>query len=427
MKLLFTRARVPYFQNGALLLSEETSVGVQGETIAFVGEVLAGFSADRTFDCHGGLLLPGFVNAHTHSPLCLLRGRGEGLRLHDWLSEVVWPFEARHTYESCYWGTLLNAAESIRSGTTCLNDMYIHSDAVAAALQESGLRALVTATVTDQLLADEPNRLEEIAALAEQYRDSTLIRIGIAPHAVYTCSQETLRSVSALSGRLRLPVHTHVAETIREVETCAAEHGKTPLQLLDETGLIHAHSLLAHCVYLSEADIRLAAERGACIVHCPRSNLKLGSGIAPVARFLEAGVRTAIGTDSSASNNNQDILEELRFAALLQKGREMDPTVFSLEQCLDMADKSALHAMGFTNSGTIMPGMAADLIVVDTSTPVWMPEGDALANLLYAGHSSDVVLTMVGGQILYEHGTYLTLDIERLHWEIQRLMLRMTK
>lgn len=421
MQLLFTNAQVLTVDEQGYLLTRRIPVGIQDDKILFTGPVPPDFQPERTIDCRGDLLMPGFVNAHTHSPLCLLRGRGEGLRLQDWLSQVVWPFEARHTYESCYWGALLNAAENIRSGTTCLNDMYIYSDAVAAAMKHCGLRALVTATMTDELLEQKPGWVDWFTDLAVQYRDDPLLRIGIAPHAVYTCGDGTLRLAAALSRNLDLPVHAHVSETADEVSQCAArQDGKTPLQVLDDFGLVHAHTLLAHGTYLTETDICLTARRGACVVHCPRSNLKLGSGIAAIARMLDAGVCVAIGTDSSASSNNQDVLEELRFAALLQKGVERNPTVLPITRCLSMATLNALPAMGFSNSDGIVPGAAADLIVVDCSSETWLPNIDPLANLLYASHSGNVSLTMVAGRILYENNEFQTIDMEHLRYEIAR-------
>lgn len=423
MKFLFTHAMILQNSQDSVNVVSNSSLGVQGDRILFIGTPPADFSPDRTIDCRGGLLIPGFINAHTHSPLCLLRGRGENRCLQDWLTKIVWPFEAKHTYESCYWGTMLNVAEGIRCGTTCINDMYIYSDAVAAALDNCGLRALVTATVTDELLAQDPNRLSEIAALEQHYRGHPLLRIGIAPHAVYTCSDETLRQVAKLSDRTCMPVHIHVAETRQEIETCTARNsGKTPLQYLDSFGLIHSHSLLAHCTHLTEKDIRLLADRHACAVHCPRSNLKLGSGIADVHRLLEAGARVALGTDSSASNNNQDMLEEIRFAALLQKGIHGDPTLLSIRQCLDIAFRAPLENMGFRGGGTLTPGAAADLALVDTTDIAWLPNAEPLANLLYASHSGSVALTMVAGRILYENGTYPSIDIERLRFEIARIL-----
>ena len=423
MKLLFTHAQILQTGEGSATVAANDFLGVQDEKILFVGAPPADFVPDRTIDCHGGLLIPGFVNAHTHSPLCLLRGRGEDRCLQDWLSNIVWPFEAKHTYESCYWGTLLNAAESIRCGTTCLNDMYIHSDAVAAALDDCGLRALVTATVTDELLSQEPDRLQGIAALERRYRGHPRLRIGVAPHAVYTCSDETLHRVAQLCGSTGMPVHIHVSETCREVETCAAHTGgKTPLQYLDSFGLVQSQSLLAHCTHLTKEEIRLLADRGACAVHCPRSNLKLGSGIADVRRFLEAEARVALGTDSSASNNNQDVWEELRFAALLQKGVHGDPTLLPIRECLSMAFHAPLASMGFPEGGVLAPGAPADLVLLDTQNAAWLPNADPLADLLYAAPTGSIVLTMVAGRVLYENGTYLSIDMDRLRFAIDRTL-----
>ena len=412
MDLLFTHAL--FLEGAGAPLRHDVSVGVRSGAVAFAGgEPPADFAPVRTIDCGGGLLMPGLVNAHTHSPLSLLRSRGEGLVLQDWLRQVVWPYEARHTWESCYWGALLNAAECIRSGVTCLCDMYIHSEAVAQALEEAGLRALVTPTVTDELLAAEPDRLEAIARLADRYQGNPLIRVGIGPHAVYTCGGALLDASARLSADRGLPVHVHVSETEREQADCLAQHGCTPLSLLDRHGLVGPNTLMAHCVHLTEADIALARQRGATVVHCPRSNLKLGSGIAPAAAFLQAGIPVALGTDGSASNNNQDILEELRFAALLQKGVLRDPTAVSLDQAIAMATSAAGGAMGFP-VGRLTPGAPADLILLRRDAPQWHPGFSPEAELVYAAPTGEVALTMVGGRILYENGRYATIDLERL-------------
>lgn len=390
-------------------------VGVSDGVIAFVGaRPPETFSPDRRIDCCGALLMPGFVNAHTHSPLSLLRSGGEGLPLQRWLEQVVWPYEAQHTAESCYWGTLLNAAECIRAGITCVCDMYIYPQSVAKAMSEAGLRALVTPTVTDALLEKSPDLLTQIVRLREQWAGHPLIHTGIAPHAVYTCEDKLLSAVSELAEAYDLPIHVHVSETACEQQECSDRYGTTPLVHLDRLGLITSRTLMAHCVWLSPADIDLAARRGATVVHCPRSNLKLGSGIAPVEDFIQAGIPVALGTDSSASNNSQDILEEMRFASLLQKGTRGDPTVLSPARSLAMATSAAGKAAGFS-LGRLAPGEPADLILVSRREPHWQPGLDPRADLLYAASASDVVLTMVNGVILYENGVFQTVDLERIY------------
>lgn len=395
-------------------------VGVSNGVVAFVGaQPPEGFDPDRQIDCHGALLMPGLVNAHTHSPLSLLRSGGEGLPLQNWLEQVIWPYEARHTAESCYWGALLNAAECIRSGITCVCDMYIHPQSIARAMSEAGLRALVTPTVTDALLEEIPNLLTQILHLREQWANHPLIRIGIAPHAVYTCGDRLLSAVAKLAERYDLPIHVHVSETAREQQDCLSQHGVTPLARLDSFGLITPHTLMAHCVWLSSSDIDLAAQRGATVVHCPRSNLKLGSGIAPAEDFLRAGISVALGTDSSASNNSQDILEEMRFSSLLQKGTRGDPALLSPAQSLAMATSAAGPATGFS-LGHLAIQEPADLILVSRREPHWQPGLNSQADLLYAASASDVVLTMVNGVILYENGVHNTIDMERLYRTLPR-------
>lgn len=425
MKVLFSDAWFFSEGNPGTLILQRGSVGVCGNTIAFVGERPADFVPDRQISCSDKLLMPGFVNAHTHSPLCLLRGRGEGKHLREWLTDTVWPFEAKHTAESCYWGTLLNAAEAIQSGTTCMGDMYIFSEAVSRAFHGCGMRALVTPTVTDTLLNEQPNRLEQIRVLAEQYASDNQIKIGLGPHAQYTCSNSTLKKVADLSQRYGLPIHVHVSETQQEQQSCIQNSGMTPLQVLDRYELIGNRTIMAHCVYLTDEDMALAARQGACMVHCPRSNLKLGSGIARITSACKAGISVALGTDSSASSNNQDMLEELRFAALLQRGYQKDPTALTSRQCIDMATGASLSHMGFDHVGQIRAGWQADMILLDMSAIHWLPNTDPIANLLFAASSSDVRLTMVNGNILYENGIFLTIDVERIRYEVASILHRM--
>ena len=418
MQILFEHAL--FLSHAGAQPQADMFVGVSDGVVAFVGsQPPKDFSPSRRIDCQGALLMPGLVNAHTHSPLSLLRSGGERLSLRDWLEQVVWPYEAKHTAESCYWGTLLNAAECIRTGITCVCDMYIHPQSVARATAESGLRALVTPTVTDALLEAKPNLFTQITCFQEQWADHPLIRVGIAPHAVYTCGDRLLSAVARLAETRHLPVHIHVSETACEQENCINQHGVTPLTYLDSFGLITPRTLMAHCVYFTPSDIGLAAQRGATVVHCPRSNLKLGSGIAPIEDFLRVGIPVALGTDGSASNNRQDILEETRLAALLQKGVRKDPTVLSSAQSLAMATYTAGPAMGFS-LGRLAPQEPADLILIRRSEPHWQPGLDLEADLLYAASSSDVVLTMVNGVILYENGVYNTIDMERLYQTLSR-------
>ena len=412
MRILFEHAL--FLPHAGAQPQADMCVGVSDGAVAFTGSrPPKDFTPDRRIDCRGALLMPGLVNAHTHSPLSLLRSGGEGLPLRSWLEQVVWPYEARHTAESCYWGAILNAAECIRSGITCVCDMYIHPQSVARATSEAGLRALVTPTVTDALLEETPDLLTQILHLRDQWADHPLIRVGIAPHAVYTCGDSLLSAAARLAETYDLPVHVHVSETTCEQQDCIAQHGVTPLARLDSFGLITPRTLMAHCVWLSPSDIDLTARRKSTVVHCPRSNLKLGSGIAPVEDFLQAGIPVALGTDSSASNNSQDILEEMRFASLLQKGARGDPTLLSPAQSLAMATSAAGPATGFS-LGRLAPQEPADLILVSRREPHWQPGLDSEADLLYAASASDVVLTMVNGVILYENGVYNTIDLERL-------------
>ena len=377
-------------------------VGVSNGVVAFVGaQPPEGFDPDRQIDCHGALLMPGLVNAHTHSPLSLLRSGGEGLPLQNWLEQVIWPYEARHTAESCYWGALLNAAECIRSGITCVCDMYIHPQSVARAMSEAGLRALVTPTVTDALLEEIPNLLTQILHLREQWANHPLIRIGIAPHAVYTCGDRLLSAVAKLAERYDLPIHVHVSETAREQQDCLSQHGVTPLAHLDSFGLITPHTLMAHCVWLSDEDMDILLKHNVSVSHNPTSNLKLASGVAEVQKMIDKGINVCLGTDGASSNNNLDMFEEMKLAALLQKGILRKPTAVPAYQALKMATVNGAKALGFDDLGALKEGYLADMIILDFNRPHLTPNNDVIANLVYSANGGDVAMTIVGGKIVY--------------------------
>jgi 5-methylthioadenosine/S-adenosylhomocysteine deaminase len=383
---------------------------VAGGIIAAVlpaGEGAARLPASaRRIDGRRRAALPGLMNAHTHTAMAMLRGYADDMPLLPWLREKIWPLEARLVEEDVYWGARLGCLEMIRTGTTFFNDMYWHFHATARAAADSGLRALVGGVIIDQ---NDPKRAAAqremaLAAVESVERYGPRVRASLSPHAIYTVGEGSLRWVAETATTRGLPVHIHLSETAREVADCIAAHGMRPPAWLDHVGLLNEGLFAAHCVHLDAADIALLAERGAHPLHNPVSNLKLASGgPMPYRALRQAGVRALIGTDGAASNNNLDLLEELKFAALMAKHATGDPTAMTAGDALSMATTDAAAAFGI-DGGRIAPGAVADLILVDLDHPLMFPGHDLAADLVYAAHGRAVRTTICDGRVLMDDG-----------------------
>lgn len=400
---------------------------IEDDTIVYAGAMAFAPSYHaqaHIIDGQGRIAMPGFVNAHAHSPMVLFRSAADDLPLHTWLNERIWPLESHLNEERVYWGSLLAMAEMIRTGTVAFNDMYFFSEQIFQATEESGLKALLTRCVTCD--SAEPvqmeKSLEQARAFCRRFEGKAdgRVRTTVAPHAEYTCSAPFLRQCGALAQELGVPMHIHISETQSEHEACKQRHhGLTPLGLLAEQGCLQGKVLAAHCVYAEPSDIDLMVRHSIVPLHCPVSNLKLGSGVAPVAQMLERGIPVAIGTDGAASNNNLNMIEEMRFATFLQKGIERKADVLPAQQALAMATQHGAQALG-TGGGVLQAGYKADLILLDVDQPHMTPMHNACSQVVYSAQGSDVYLTMVNGRILYQAGEYKTLDIERIRKEAQR-------
>jgi 5-methylthioadenosine/S-adenosylhomocysteine deaminase len=396
------------------------SVAISGSLIAAVGDIAGDFDAAETIDCHGRVVMPGLVNAHTHAPMTLLRGLADDLRLDVWLMGYMMPVErefVRPDFVSL--GTRLACAEMIRSGTTCFADMYYFEDSVADAAAAAGVRALCAQTVLKFPTPDATSYEDGLAAaraFVEKWKGHRLILPSVAPHAPYTCTAEILRACAELASEFDVPLHTHLAETAFEVEQSRKAHGMPVIPWAKKQRLFDARVLAAHCVHVDEGEIRTLHDAGAGVAHNPTSNLKLGSGIAPVARMIELGVSVGIGTDGAASNNDLDMFEEMRLAALAAKGVSGDPTAIPARTALAMATVMGARAMHLGEiTGSLEPGKRADLIVVDLDRPHTTPrfERDPAAiysQLVYAAKSTDVVDVMCDGRWLMRDRRLLALD-----------------
>ncbi len=400
-------------------------VGVRGKHIAYVGETPPTEDFGETIDGTGKVLTAGFVNAHTHVAMTLMRGYGEDLPLNDWLYHRIFPFEDKLTAEAVYWGSLLGVAEMLKTGTTSFSDMYFFCDATARAVMESGIKANIGRGIScfDKSLrfADLPAYGELKELIAEYHgADDNRVRVDVAPHAEYTTRPDILHDAAQLAADHGLRMQVHVSETMQEHLECVGRHGKTPTGVLAQTGVLSRPTTVAHGVWLTASDIECLAQHGTTIAHCAKSNLKLGSGIAAVPQWQQAGIAVAVGTDSAASNNSLNIAEELRVAALLQKGIGRDPTLLPAQTVLHMGTRAGALSQGREDCGDIAQGYRADLVMWDTNVLGFGPTDSPLSDILYGGGSTGVCLTMVDGKVLYRNGQFPTLDIERIRREAGR-------
>lgn len=395
------------------------AVAVRGAEIAAVGsqDELAGrFAAERVLDYPKGLLLPGLINAHTHAAMALFRGLADDLPLEDWLNSHIFPAERHLDYQFVYWGTKLAVAEMLLSGTTTFCDMYLFTHAVAQAAHDTGIRAVVGEVLYDfpsPNYGSPANGLKFTEDLIRSYQGHPRVRVGVQPHAVYTCSPDLLEKSKALADRYQTRWIIHLSETAREVADCLEQYGATPVGHLQRLGLLKENTVADHAVVLTDQDMELLAAAGTGTVHCPESNMKLASGLAPVADLLARRVPVGLGTDGCASNNNLDMLSEMDTAAKSAKVRDLDPTVLPAREALALATRRGATVLGLQNEvGRLAPGLKADLVVIDLDQPHLTPMYDPFSHLVYAATGADVQTVLVEGRVLVEDRQLLAFDLE---------------
>ncbi|MEW6173368.1 MAG: amidohydrolase [Bacillota bacterium] len=406
------------------------ALAVRDGEIVYVGPadgVPAGFEAAKVIGGPEMAVLPGFVNAHTHAAMTLFRGYADDLPLMKWLAEAIWPLEDKLEAGDVYWGTMLACAEMLLGGTTTFADMYFFMDDVARAVEQSGIRA----SLSRGLIGLNPNAAEALAENRELVlkwhgKAGGRITCMLGPHAPYTCPPDYLEKVIKAAGELGVGVHIHVSETLHEVEEIGKQYGCSPVALLAKVGLLDLPVLAAHCVHLLPEDIVVFAEKGTAVAHNPESNMKLASGVAPVTRLLNAGVTVGLGTDGAASNNNLDMLEEMRSAALLQKVATGDPEALPAYKTLEMATMGGARALGLQDKvGTLEPGKRADVVLLDLRRPHFYPPHDVLAHIVYAAQAGDVHTVLVDGKMVVEAGRVLTFDLDDAMGNTRRCALRL--
>lgn len=419
-------------QDGTVLtLEPETApipdgaVAIDNGRIVAVGKrAQVSVRARQVLHAGGGLILPGFVNTHTHLAMVLLRGLADDLPLKVWLEQHIWPAEkAVMDAETVRLGTLWAAVESLKAGVTCVCDMYFHAPTVAQALEEAGLRGMVPESVIDFPTPSCPSPEAAFARqreLCETYRHHPLITPAVAAHAPYSVNAKNLVKAAELAEEFDVPLLIHVAETRWEMETFQKEKGMTPVQYLNDLGLLSSRTVAAHCVHVTPEDINTLAEMGVGVALNPVSNLKLGSGIAPVPEMLARGVKVGFGTDGAASNNTLDLLRDAQLAALLYKGLTGDPTCLPASQMVGMLTRGGAEVLGLAPEiGTLKEGKLADLICLDCGQPHMVPMYEPESHLAYAARGSDVRHVVVAGKVVMQDRKLLTLDEAGLKRQVE--------
>ena len=407
-------------------LKQNVSVRVEGNLIKEISsEPIEQKEADRVIDGKNRVLIPGFANAHAHSPMSLMRGYGENMSLQDWLFKRIFPFEDKLNSDAVYYGTLLSMAESFKYGIVSTSDMYYFVDDMVRAVLESGAKANISRSITNPAGApfDSLESVREAVEVASKYHmlADGRIRIDHSLHAEYTSNEETATKLAEIAKQAGLNMHVHVSETKSEHEECKLRHeGRTPVRYLADCGLFDVRATAAHCVWIEGEDFDILKEKGVTVATNPISNLKLASGICDVTSILNHGINVAIGTDSSASNNNLNMLEEIKTMTILAKVKQSDPTVISPSQALKMASLNGAIAQGRQDCGCIKEGNRADLVMIRTDSPNMFPRHNILNNLVFSATDSDIAMTMVDGKVVYENGEFNTIDIEKTAFEVEK-------
>lgn len=407
-------------------VKENSYVGIEGKYIKYIGSEKPSEDFGEEIDGKGKLLMPGFVNSHAHSPMTLLRGYGENMALQDWLFKKIFPFEDHLTGESVYNATLLAMAESLRFGIVSSSDMYYFMDEMAQAVIDSGAKSNISRSISHFDDSDflSSYRAKEMIDAYEKYNgaaDGRLI-VDMSLHSEYTTTPIAVKQLAEYTSKIGANMQVHVSETKSEHEECKQRHGgMTPVQYLNHYGLFDTPTTAAHCVWIEEEDYDILKEKGVTVACNPISNLKLASGVANVDKLMKKGINVTIGTDSVASNNSLNFIEEMKVFAIAPKMMFHAPETVTPLDVVKAATINGAKAQGRKDCGLLKEGYKADLIMIDISGGHMHPVHNLLNNLVYSASGSDVVMTMVDGKILYQNGEYKTIDIEKTIFEVERL------
>lgn len=424
MKILIKNTLVLLFENDKFY-TEKTNICIDGETILSVGEIPEKFSPETIIDGGKFLAIPGLVNTHAHSYMSLFRNIADDLSFEDWLFKTINPLEDKLTSEDAYNGVMLACTEMLKTGTVAFLDMHMFEGVTAKAALKLKMKAVLSRGLVGTDRNDEggKRRIEEALREKKEYEKYPLIDFMLAPHAIYTCGEDYLKLIIETAHEYNLPIHTHLSETTAEVENCKKEHGgKTPAEYLNSLGMFESKTVAAHCVHLTENDMDILSSKGVFVSHNPKSNLKLGNGIAPIKKLLEKNANIVMGTDSAASNNSLNLFSDMNFAALLHKTN--DPQAVSAQNVLKFATINGARALN-TGGGEIKKGKKADIVLLDLNNVSFIPQNDPVSALCYStcGYETDTVI--INGKIVLKDKHLVNADEEEIYFNAKKSIERL--
>lgn len=399
---------------------KKQSLLIKNDKIAEISMKIDDNNADKIIDADGKILLPGFINTHTHLSMTLFRGLADDLSLDNWLNDHIWPMESNLNGYYSYIGALLGTIELIKSGTTTFSDMYFYMEDVAKAVNDSGIRAVLSYGMIDFSDAEKRvNEIKENMALFKKCNGMAdgRIKVFFGPHSPYTASEELLKEVRKLADKYGMGIHIHVSETEKEIKDILNEKGLRPFEYLESIGFLGSDVIAAHCVWLSDKEIEIIKKNNVKVSHNPCSNMKLASGIAPISKLIENDICVGIGTDGASSNNSLDLIEELKIASLLQKVTNFNPKVLNSNEAIAMGTIKGAEVLGLEDEiGSIEVGKKADIILIDTNQANMVPDSSNLSsNIIYSANGSNVDTTICNGKILMENKELTMLDEEEIY------------
>ncbi|MFA7123978.1 MAG: amidohydrolase [Candidatus Delongbacteria bacterium] len=402
--------------NGRTAVKTGSYLIISGDTITYIGTKKPSGKFEKVIDAAGKIVMPGLINCHTHSPMSIYRGLADDTSLFEWLNDHIWPVEREFINESnIELASGISIAEMIRSGTTTFSDMYFHSDITEKVADEAGIRSVLGEAVINipaPVFRVAEDHWEKKAAVKKA---KSLSVPALVPHSPYSCSKDMLKKMKEVSKKNNILIHTHISETRSEVDKLRKETGRTPVEYLDEIKFLDKNTIAVHCVILSDSDIKILAKRQVRIVHCPQSNLKLGSGVARIREMLDAGLLIGLGTDGPASNNTLDMFSEMKTASLLHKGVNEDPLLLPAKQVFEMATIGGAKVLGLDKiTGSLEKGKKADIIIVDAGSIHMTPMYDPYSHIVYSAKGSDVETVIINGRMVMENKKLLTVDEETL-------------
>lgn len=406
-------------------------IGIKDGRIDLISDSLPeNAEAREVIDGRNKIAMPGLVNAHSHSAMTLMRNYADDMALEKWLFDNIFPVEAKLTDKDVYWGTMLGISEMLKSGITAFADMYMFMDEVARAVTETGIKANLCKSPVQFFEDGQLKRLDKSQGTIDYYNSyhnsaDGRIKVFVEIHSVYMFNENTLRNAAQLAKQLNTGIHIHLLETVAEVESSKKDYGMTSIEICRETGVLDVPVMAAHCVHLTDSDLRIMKEKNASIVHNPTSNLKLGSGIARVPEMMDMGINVCLGTDGAASNNNLNMFEEMNISAILHKGVAMNPQLMKAQDVLKMGTVNGARAIGFDDTGVLSEGMKADIILVDTDKPHFYPKNDPMAMIVYSAQAADVDTVIVDGNVLMKNREFTHIDEEKIKFEVDTLSKRL--